>query len=120
MIPATYNWSIVRGTTSPFTVRLQAGDPLAAIPFTDVRLSITNLKGTSFIMRPSISDGRLNLLDVNTSEITWIPTPAESRAIPVGIKAKYELEVWNGDSEIVYMMGTIEGVGGINDDQDAS
>ncbi len=118
MIPATYNWSIVRGTTAPFVVRLQGGDPLVAIPFDDVRLSISNLSGSTEILRVTISNGRMIVTDPATSEVAWIPEPEESRKIPKGAKSSYELEVWNGESQLVYIMGTITGIGGINDDDE--
>lgn len=124
MIPATHNFSVMRGTSGPtqgIVVRLKAqdGDDLVNIPYEDVRLSI--YKRSELLLRATFANGMLVESDIGEAEITWQPTAEETRLIPIGAKATYELEVWNGGYEIVYMLGTITGIGGINDDiEDAS
>lgn len=121
MTPATYDFTIVRGTQGPtqgLVFRLKANDDgdLVNIPFEDVRLSIYKRK--TLLLRATLENGLLVVSDVDEAEITWTPTTDDTRLIPIGAKAQYELEVWNGDTEIVYMLGTITGLGGINDDED--
>lgn len=127
MIPAKHDFKVWRGTAGAsqgLVVRLRATDPdnpneLVPVPWQDVRLSI--YRGKTLIRRLSIldSDPSWYVSDAYGEEFTWAPTAAQTREIPQGKKASYELEVWNGpDSEVVYMYGAIEGLGGINDDQE--
>lgn len=121
MTPATYDLTIVRGTQGPtqgLVFRLKADDngTYVNISFDDVRLSIYKRK--TLLIRATLANGLLVVSDPTEAEITWTPTADDTRLIPVGAKSQYELEVWNGDTEIVYMMGTITGLGGINDDED--
>lgn len=123
MIPATYDFTIWRGTAGPtqgLRVQLKAFDTdgvtLINVPYEDVRLSI--YKRSTLIQRLTLTNGRLVESDLANAEITWEATADETRLIPKGAKATYELEVWNGTTEIVYMTGTITGAGGINDDQE--
>lgn len=116
MIPGTYDFGLVRGSTSPFVVRLKVGSPLVSMVFTDVQLSI--YKGSTLLIRKKVSDALAGFSVTNSgeAEITWTPTPVESRLIPTGAKAKYELEVRNGASQEVVLVGTITGIGGLNAD----
>jgi hypothetical protein len=122
MTPATYNFSVVRGTSGPtqglvVQLKAQSGLSLVNIPYQDVRLSIYDPKGRTLILRASLSGGSLIESDLANAEITWAPTAAQTRLIPIGDKASYELEVRNAGTEIVYMLGTITGIGGLNDDE---
>lgn len=124
MTPATYDFDVVRGSSGPtqgLVFRLKAKEAdgsLSNIPFEDIRLSI--YRHNVLIVRFALSDGGLVISDPVENEISWIPTAEETRLIPVGAKATYELESWNGTSEIVYMIGTITGIGGSNDDSGAA
>lgn len=122
--PATYNFKIVRGTAGPrvgFRFRLRTivdPDPLTYgnVPYQDVRLNVK--KGNKLLFVVSVANGRLEETDALTNEFLWAPTQEESRSIPVGAVASYEVEVWNGATiEEVFLMGTITGLGGVNDDQ---
>lgn len=125
MTPATYNFSVMRGTAGQgqgLTLRLktQVGDDLVNVPFEDVRLSI--YKRNELVLREAVSDnsGRLIVSNAGEAEIMWVPRAEDTRKIPKGVeKVDYEVEVWNGpNTEVVYLMGKITGIGGINDDQD--
>lgn len=124
MTPATYDFTVVRGTSGPtqgLVVRLKAqdGDSLVNIPYEDVRLSI--YKRTTLILRATLSGGKIVETDIAEAELAWVPTVDDTRLIPVGVnKCQYELEVWNAGTQIVYMLGSITGVGGINDDEEVS
>lgn len=125
MTPGTYDFSIVLGTTTPFRVRFKNSDGaeppvLTNIDFDSAHLSIYN--GTKpvadkLILRLETGvDAEFVISDALEAEVTWTPTPEQSRLIPVGEKAHYELEIRNGASQEVYLMGTITGIGGLNDD----
>jgi hypothetical protein len=124
MTPAKYDFKVWRGTAGPtqgIVFRLltkDENDVQSVVPYQDVRLSI--FKGNkTLIQRLTLENGRLQETDEYAGEIMWAPTAAETRLVPLGNKATYEIEVWNGpDTEIVYLYGAIEGLGGINDDQD--
>lgn len=129
MLPATYNFTVVRGTAGlgkGLIVRLktQDGQVLNNMPYQDVRLSIYNDKKTQLLMRLAVSDGGLLETNPGESEVAWVPTTEQTRLIPISDKGRtayYELEIWNGlDDESVYMLGNITGLGGVNDDQGAS
>jgi hypothetical protein len=116
--PGTYDFTIYRGTTDPLSFRISNTDGI--IPFTDIQLTISNIKATESadpLVRKKLSDDDPGFIsDDYSGTITWIPTPAESRLIPVGAKAKYEVELRNGTSQLIYLIGTITGAGGINAD----
>ena len=120
MTPATWDFSVVRGSAGPgqgIKVQLKTKDSagvLSNIPFDDVRLTIYNRQ--TYVLRATIGNGEIVVTDPVNAEVEWQPTTVETRLIPKGAKATYELEVRNGASEIVYMVGTITGIGGINDD----
>ena len=119
MTPDIYDWDWVRGTTEPIIMRfkLPDGNP---IPFDDVRLRVYN--GSTFLFMLSISEGGATVTDALTGEVTFQPTAAQTRQlVPSQIgspgKNKYEIELRNGASELVYVLGTISGIGGLNDDE---
>ena len=118
MKPAIYDFEMVRGATDPFTVQLlftEEDGTETPIPFDDVRLTITDLDGV-LILRKTFVDGDFVLSDTSLSEVQWSPTADESRLLSVGPNQKYELEIRDGSSQSVYMLGTITGIGGLNDD----
>lgn len=120
MKPGVFDFDHWRGTTEPFTIQLKSKDAAGVevnLPFDDVRLTITDLEGT-LILRKSISTdpGGIVVTDEDEAEVSWVPTVAESRLIPLGANCKYEWEVRNGSSQQVYLVGTITGFGGVNDD----
>lgn len=125
MIPATYNFSVVRGTSGPtqgLVFRLKATEEdgsLVNIPYEDVRLSI--YKRTTLLLRATLSGGEIVENDIAEAELAWVPTTDDTRVIPVGLnKCQYELEVWNAGTQVVYLIGGITGIGGINDDEEVS
>jgi len=115
MIPATYNFTIVRGSTTPFVFRLLQGgvSPPTPIAYDDVRLSVGKEGATLY--RKTLEDATLTESDPLIGEITWTPTPAETRQISKR-GTYYEVEIRMGSSEEVYLRGTITGIGGANDD----
>lgn len=118
--PKVFNFEWVRGTTSPFQVKIQAnGEPL---PFDDARLSV--YAGTNLAFRLSTLDTPSQaLVDSDTKQISFVPLASQTRSLirtNLGADGKnsYEIELRNGTSEEVYLLGTISGIGGLNDDED--
>jgi hypothetical protein len=124
MNPLQRDITVVRGNSGPkagIIFRLQAGDPLEPIAYEDIRLSVYDKRGTTEILRATLGNGGIVVLDEPTGTIAWSPTAEESRSIPkssdgVTPKATYELEVWNAGTELTYMMGGVIAIGGVNDD----
>jgi hypothetical protein len=122
VVPKPYDFSWVRGTNSPFQVRILApGDPETSdpLPFDDMRLSV--FAGSNLAFRLSTLDTPTQALVNNTTkQVSFIPTPEQTRMLiqtKDGALPKYEVELRNGESEEVYLMGNITGIGGINDDE---
>lgn len=124
MTPGTFDFNIVRGTTAPLIVALSdnVADVLTPVAYTSIVLSISK-KATvgdeaSLILRKisTAADGLAAVVDGDALRVTWTPSPAESRSLLVGAKNYYELEVRNGSIQVVYLLGTITGIGGINSD----
>jgi hypothetical protein len=125
LTPGVFDFDWVRGTTSPYIVRLTIDD--VAIDYDDVRLSVYN--GSTLAFRLTLEDnagtdpGCVN--ETEPGVLEFIPTPAQTRMLKkvnvgsVG-KSSYELEVRDGLMEWVFLMGTIAGIGGINDDEGVS
>jgi hypothetical protein len=130
MTPATYNFDVVRGSSGQvngLTVRLKTQDAdgnLINMVFDDVRLSIydKDVKSTTktLLLRATFENGQMQFSDEYAAEVAWVPTAEETRSLKIGAKNHYELEVRNGPEEVVYMLGVITGVGGLNDDETAS
>lgn len=115
--PPTYNFKIVRGTTNGLILRLKTTDgseEKVPLEFDDVRLSVYR-QGGALLFRKSIGDG-IEVTDPGEGEVTWQPTAAETRSLPLNKPCMYEVEVRIGETQDVYMQGTICGVGGLNDD----
>lgn len=53
------------------------------------------------------------------STLSWSPSLAESRAIPPGRVARYEIEQRVGDVETTLFFGDVTGLGGVNADAGA-
>ena len=125
MRPRSYDIVWVRGTTEQIKFGFKAGDD--AIPADDVRFTAYNKGGKSLAFRltlennmgvsvDSAPDGRY--LFSPTAEQTRSLTQTKADGVP---QNTYEIELRNGASERVYVLGTIDAIGGINDDEsDAS
>lgn len=120
----TFDFEWVRGTTHPFVMRFTlAGDPL---PADDVRISVWKKSGKELAFRVALSDGaNLVQTDIDAGEYTFTPTAAQTRSLTESKegeepKNRYEVEIRDGDSEEVYLLGKITATGGLNDDEDPS
>lgn len=130
MTPATFNFDVVRGSSGQINgliVRLKTkddNDNLIAMQFDDVRLSIydKDVKSASKtrLILATLENGQLVINDEYDAEIGWNPTAEETRLLKLGAKNHYELEVRHGTEEVVYLLGVINGIGGLNDDEGVS
>lgn len=117
--PKRYDFEWVRGTTSPFQVRITANDE--ALPFDDMRLTV--YAGNSLAFKLStLEDPEQALVDGVTKQVSFVPTPAQTRSMTktgTGVEGKnsYEVELRYQGSEEVYLMGVIAAIGGLNDDE---
>lgn len=117
--PQTYDIVWTRGTTPKIKMRFTRNG--IAIPFSDARMSVSD--GKKILFRLTIEgDNGIEHTDPETGEILIKPTaeqtrslmPTKSDGIP---RNRYEIELWNGSDEFVPVMGTIDGIGGDNDDE---
>lgn len=122
MRPSVADMYFVRGSTDPKIWRFKIAETEEPLPFDDARLTVA--KGSTVLFRVTMTgdDPQILLTDYTLGEITFYPTAAQTRLVPktkagTTPKATYELELRTGNIERVYLMGTVEGIGGINDDE---
>jgi len=119
--PAEYDFTWVRGTNVPAVFSFSLND--IPIPFDDARMSVS-LRG-KLLFRLSVSDGGAHISNPTIGEVTFTPTPEQTRMLketPVGDPGvnRYEIELRDGASEVVYVWGMIAGILGSNDDEEIS
>lgn len=114
--PGRYDTTIWRGTTAPaFVVQIKIDGGGS-----EWRLNIHLPDGD--VLALTTEDGSLTAENVTIdgatwTRITWTRTLAQSRLISRGARASYELEqVEPGGGQGVWLEGSIEGLGGLNDD----
>jgi len=127
MTPATFDFDVVRGSAGPtqgLTLNLRTknlDNELVPMLFDDVRLSIydktVDKADRELLVRATFVDGGIQETDSYQGQVSWIPTTEETRALKIGAKNHYELEVRTGTDEIIYLLGVITGIGGLNDDE---
>jgi glutamyl/glutaminyl-tRNA synthetase len=118
--PAVEDFTWVRGTTTPLVMRFKRNG--VAVEFDDARITVYKDKGKTMAWRVAVSTGEIVISDPVNGEITFQPTAAQTRLLTqskLGDEGRntYEVELRNGTSEEVYVLGTISAVGGINDDE---
>lgn len=124
---ATYDFTWIRGTTTPFIVQMATGTPPVPIALDDIRLSVYKDNGKNLAFRLTLVDnpGTLpgQVYEATPGVFVFTPTAAQTRLLTktaegaVG-KNRYEVEVRLDEQEDVYLLGTIAAIGGINDDED--
>ena len=106
---------IWRGATRPVAWRLKDGDGnLFDLTGSTFQLSIAAAGVVLITKNSSNADGLA--IDVPGATVTWTPSLAESRLIPLGRVASYELERRIGAAQEIVAWGSVEGLGGINAD----
>ena len=117
--PQIYDIEWTRGTTPKMVVRFTRNG--VAIPFDDARMSVSD--GKKILFRLTIENNAgITHTNPETGEIKIEPTAEQTRLlVPTradGIpRNRYEIELRNGADEQVYLMGSIDGIGGDNDDE---
>lgn len=114
-MPASYNMPIWRGNNSPVAWRFKNADG-SLFDLTGSRLILTIFwRGQRKITKDSSVDAAF-VVDLVTSIATWTPTVAETRSIPLGSLAEYELERWIGAEQKTLVAGNVMAQGGKNID----
>jgi hypothetical protein len=120
-----FDFEWVRGTTGPDLVFTFTKNTVP-ISFDDAVISVFNKGGKSLAWRASIQgngDAVAQIVhDPSLGKITLTPTAQQTRMLTPtkadGIaQNRYEVELRNGPSEVVYVMGAILGTGGLNSDE---
>jgi hypothetical protein len=116
----------VRGTTAPFVVQMVFDN--VPIELDDIRLTVFNNNGKDLAFRLTLEDNEGtgepgSVEETDPGVFTFTPTAEQTRSLTKtasGLPGKntYEVEVRNGAHENVYLMGVIQGIGGINDDEE--
>ncbi|SER05229.1 hypothetical protein SAMN05216548_110157 [Faunimonas pinastri] len=115
MQPATRDFEIVRGSSVPLRFSLSTITDGATTVSATWDSAVLSIVGPDFSVRYSTEDGGLTRAEDGT--VTWLPTAAETRSLPAGRVNSYELEFrWSNGEQWVVLAGTINGVGGLNDD----
>lgn len=118
--PQTYDITWTRGTTPTLVMRFTRNG--VAIPFSDARMSVSDGKKILFRLTIENNNG-IEHTNPEAGEIKIKPTAEQTRSlVPTradGIpRNRYEVELRNDtDGEFVPVMGTINGIGGDNDDE---
>lgn len=110
-------------TTSDFEMEIGNNTPVSWL-INDDEGEAYPLAGASFVLAvqghtkitKDSADADGLAINTGSSTVTWTPTVAESRLIPTGAVARYELEYRSGSDQRTVARGTITGVGGLVDD----
>ena len=114
-MPVRDDKSIWRGNNAPALVWIiPDGVPISGSAF----FLTIGTNGTVLIAKDTTS-GTL-LLDPDTRRLEWDYSTAESRLIPEGQIAEFEIERRSGGVEITELYGFMTGLGGLNTDAGAS
>ncbi|WP_264045539.1 hypothetical protein [Methylobacterium flocculans] len=107
------------------TIRRGNNAPAVAWELVDENDAPLLLAGRSLVLTLKWGGGRMRkesttadgfTVDSTTSTVTWTPSLAESRAIPLGRLSRYEIELRDGDLQITIVAGSVTGVDSLNDD----
>jgi hypothetical protein len=122
---ATYDFSWIRGTTTPLIVGMKIDN--VPIELDDIRLSVFHKNGKSLAFRITLVDNEGtdpgSVHESTPGVFTFTPTAAQTRLLDeskdgAAAKNRYEIETRLGMAEDVRMIGKITGIGGINDDEE--
>lgn len=76
---------------------------------------LTIAVGDAVVLTAKSADGDITI-DTETGYVSWPYSLADSRLIPIGRDAQYELERRVGSEQRTMAYGVCEGIGGINSD----
>lgn len=121
--PTIYDFTWVRGSTTPLIIRFKRGS--VAIPFNSARLVVYKERGKTLAFKMDTAapvSGDAVITNADEGEVTFTPTQAQTRgltpssSVDAAGRNKYEVEVRQGASREIYVMGTINAIGGLNED----
>lgn len=116
--PGVYDFNVVRGTNEPLTWRFHDEDDVNLV-YDDAELAIGSTESvqSSAFLRATLLGGGLTHVTLNSKQyLRWTPTFAQSRLIPPGKVAWYEVQLTTGAAQRVHIKGRLIGIGGLNDD----
>jgi hypothetical protein len=118
--PAVDDFVLWRGNNAPPRLWEMADDEGAFPLLGSVFVLTVAVRGVPLFEKRSDVPGSGLVVDVAGSTVTWTPSAAESRQIPTGRLATYELERRIGagadEEQETWIVGAITGRGGLNDD----
>ncbi|SHF51975.1 hypothetical protein SAMN02745157_2286 [Kaistia soli DSM 19436] len=114
-MPVRNDMSIWRGNNAPALVWTLPEE----IPITGSAFFLTIGASGSLLVAKDTTSGSL-LIDPTSRELRWDYTTAESRLIPAGQIAEYEIERHTAGVEITEIYGFMTGLGGLNTDASPS
>lgn len=113
---ALVDFDLWRGSNLPPAIWAPQTESGAAFP-TAGSVFVLNIQWPGgFIEKSTAVSGSGFVNNERTSELTWTPTLAESRSIPPGPVAEYFIERRIGSYHMPFIMGVINGKGGITND----
>ncbi len=107
--------TIRRGNNAPAVSWVLEGEDGQPLPVVN-RSFILTVKWRGGSIRKDTASANGFVLDPSNSSVTWTPTLAESRLIPLGRIGQYELECLSGPQQVTIVTGAVTGVGGLNND----
>ncbi len=113
-MPLRVDKSIWRGNNAPALTWTLPDE----VPITGSSFFLTIGAAGSLLLAKDTVSGTL-LLNPTTRELRFSYTTAESRLIPAGQIAEYEIERRNAGVEITELYGFMSGLGGLNTDEAA-
>ena len=99
-----------------FLISEEPDVPMPIDPGTIFKLTISWPGGDPINHSSDAGDGILAIFDPANSILAWNYTIGESRLIPKGSVARYELERWLGGSQRTFIGGPVVVSGGLNAD----
>ncbi|MBZ9937351.1 hypothetical protein LB518_13685 [Mesorhizobium sp. BR1-1-16] len=114
-MPLRVDLSIWRGNNGPALIWTLPDE----VPLADSAFFLTVAAAGTLLLARDTTSGTL-VLDAEARQLRLDYTTAESRLIPPGQIAEYEIERRNAGLEITELYGFLAGLGGLNADEDAS
>lgn len=109
-MPIRHDISLWRGNSAPALLwTLPEDSPDGADYFLTVEA------GGRLVLCADTPAGSL-IRDAEAGTLSWIPNPAQSRLVPEGRVARYEIEQRRLGAETTIFFGTLTGIGGANFD----
>jgi hypothetical protein len=114
-MPASYDLLLWQGNNPPLVFRFRDASGLFAL--TDERFILTfTYRGTLILKKDTATGSEAFAIDTEASTLTWLPSVDETRVLPLGRHAKWELEKWKDDVQVTLLAGALIVSGGDNVD----